>query len=200
MQQSVFKDKYKLLLTFFSPNGNATNHHGKSSISQNNPSINYIGPISNITDIDTDNLACENTRQYHQDIINLMGRKISPCLLAIREMKHQFLKPPHPQTKNMPYKSSHFKNRVSILPLKTDVFHIPTSQIIFNFLRLKPSHRLQHTQTYVILQSYKTICKHLGSQNALKYKQLCFLGGPEDDLIKAETCRPVNILFSLHIK
>jgi len=28
---------------------------------------------------------------------------------------------------------------------------------------------------------------------------ICFLRGPEDDLIKVETCRPDNILFLLYI-
>jgi len=29
---------------------------------------------------------------------------------------------------------------------------------------------------------------------------ICFLRGPEDDLIRVETCRPDNILFILYIK
>ena len=41
----------------------------------------------------------------------------------------------------------------------------------------------------------------VGSHNALKHSSwICFLRGPEDDLVNAETCRPNDILFLLYIK
>ena len=44
--------------------------------------------------------------------------------------------------------------------------------------------------------------QHLGSHNALKYRWFLdlFSRGPEDDILKVETCRPDNILIFIYIK
>ena len=81
-------------------------------------------------------------------------------------------------------------------------FNIPPPQIIFNLLMLRRPHRFQYLQTYVfhihITQSVSiwdpTVHRNIGSS------WICFPRGPEDDLIKVETCWPDNVLFLLYIK
>ena len=53
----------------------------------------------------------------------------------------------------------------------------------------------------VIIRPSKKTCKHLGSHNAVKHNTAlgCFLGGPEDDLIKVETCCPDKYTVLLYI-
>jgi len=48
-----------------------------------------------------------------------------------------------------------------------------------------------------ILHFLNITCKHLGSHNALKYTWFLdlFSRGPEDDLLRVETCRPDSILI-----
>ena len=86
--------------------------------------------------------------------------------------------------------------------LYTIGFNLSPSQIIFKLLMLRPSHRLQHIQTYVfynhITQS-ESIWDPTLHWN-INSSWICFLRGPEDGLIEVKTCCPDNILFLLYIK
>ena len=67
---------------------------------------------------------------------------------------------------------------------------------------LRPSHRLQHIQTYVF---YSHITQSVRIWDPTMHwnidsSWICFLRGPEDDLIKVETCHPDNTLFLLYIE
>ena len=76
------------------------------------------------------------------------------------------------------------------------------TRIIFNLLMARPSHRFQWTQTYMF---HIHITQSLSVWDPTMHWNIdssctCFPRGPEDDLIKVETCRPDNTLFLLYIK
>jgi len=75
-------------------------------------------------------------------------------------------------------------------------FNILPFQIRFHFY-VKAGTQGQHIQTYVFYTSLTKTCKHLGSHNAMKHKQLLNLsswrawGWP----YKVETCRSYKIYY-----